>query len=55
MSKNMDEKFGKILHEGRLVDLDDMTIEEREELIKSLEKKAEQIENELDIMLDVER
>lgn len=54
MSENTEEKFGKIFYKGRLVDIDEMSIEEREKIIEDLENENEEIEKKIDKILGVD-
>lgn len=44
----MEEKFGKVVFEGRLYDLDSMSSEELMTLLKEIEKKEDRLTGELD-------
>ena len=44
----MEEKFGKVVFEGRLYDLDSMSSEELMALLKEIEKKEDRLTDELD-------
>lgn len=54
MSQEIEEKFGKIIHNGRIIDLDSLNEEEREALIEELEDYCDKLSNEIDKMLHVD-
>ena len=43
MSQETEEKFGKIIHNGRIIDLDSLNEEEREALIEEIEKHCDEL------------
>ncbi len=53
MSENTEENFGKIIYKGKLIDIENMSIEEREKIIDDLESECEELENKIDTILDV--
>lgn len=47
----MDEKFGKIIIDGKVINLDTVSEEELEKMIEKLEKREEEIDKEIDKLL----
>ncbi len=48
----MDEKFGTMIIDGKIINLDTISEEELDKLIKKLEQKEEKIKQEIDELLD---
>ena len=48
----MDEKFGSMIIDGKIINLDTISEEELNKLIKKLEQKEKKIEQEIDELLD---
>lgn len=48
----MDEKFGTMIIDGKIINLDTISEEELDKLIKKLEQKEKKIEQEIDELLD---
>lgn len=48
----MEEKFGTMIIDGKIINLDTISEEELDKLIKKLEQKEEKIRQEIDAMLD---
>lgn len=48
----MDEKFGTMIIDGKIINLDTISEEELNKLIKKLEQKEKKIEQEIDELLD---
>ena len=51
MSENTEEKFGKIFFDGRIIDLDSLSLEERAELVEKLEQRSDELEDKIDKIL----
>lgn len=51
----MDEKFGKLIIEGKIVDLDNASEEELEKYIKILEQKKARLTEEIDEILEINK
>ncbi len=54
MNEETEEKFGKIVHNGRIIDLDSLNAEEREALIEEMEEYCENLSNNIDKILHVD-
>ena len=54
MGQETEEKFGKIVHNGRIIDLDSLDAEEREALIDEMETYCEKLSDEIDKILHVD-
>lgn len=54
MSQETEEKFGRIIHNGRIIDLDSLNEEEREALIEEIEKHCDELSDEIDKILHVD-
>ena len=48
----MEEKFGKIIIDGKIINLDTIPEEELEKMIEKLEKREEEIRKEIDKVLE---
>lgn len=48
----MEEKLGNIIVDGRIVDLDKISIEELEKIKKKLEKEEQEIRERIDKLLE---
>ena len=47
----MDEKLGKIVVDGEIIDLDNTTSEKLEKCIEKLEKREQELNDEIDAIL----
>ena len=54
MNQETEEKFGKIVHNGKIIDLDSLNAEEREALIEEIEAQCDKLSNEIDKLLHVD-
>jgi len=50
--KIMEEKFGKIIVDGKVINLDTIPEEELEKMIEKLEKREEEIRKEIDELME---
>ncbi len=49
----MDEKFGTIVVDGKIIDLDKTSIEELEKIREKLKSEEEEIRREIDKLLEI--
>ena len=54
MSQETEEKFGKIIHNGRIIDLDSLNEEEREAVIEYTQKHCDVLRDGSDKILHVD-